>query len=99
MESKFTNEVVDDLAEKLLFELTKEENEMVVSEFSAIDENINVLNDIPNIDKAELMTHCLDNFVYELKEDVAEPSIPIDDLLKNCDDYVGTEVKVPKVVG
>jgi len=95
----FTSEIVDDLADKLLIGLTKEENEMVVKEFEEIDKNINVLNDLPNLDKTELMTHCLDDFVYELKEDIAEPSIPIDDLLKNCDDYVGTEVKVPKVVG
>jgi len=97
--SKFTSEVVDDLADKLLIGLTKPENEMVVKEFEEIDKNINVLNDIPNLSGCELMTHCLDDFSYELKEDVAETSIPIDDLLKNCDDYVGTEIKVPKVVG
>ena len=45
------------------------------------------------------MTHTLDDFVYELREDIAEESIPIEDLLSNCDDHSENEVQVPKVVG
>jgi Asp-tRNA(Asn)/Glu-tRNA(Gln) amidotransferase C subunit len=45
------------------------------------------------------MTHCLDDFVYELREDEPEESVAIDELLQNCDDYEGREVVVPKVVG
>ena len=44
------------------------------------------------------MTHTLDDFIYELREDVAEESVPIDDLLSNCDMHNGREVEVPKVV-
>ena len=96
---KFTEEVVDDLADKLLIGLTKEENKMVLDEFEKIDADIDKLNAIKGLDKVEPMTHCLDDFVYELREDEVEESIPIDDLLQNCDDYVDTEIKVPKVVG
>ena len=45
------------------------------------------------------MTHCLDDFEYELREDEVEESITLDEFLKNCDDYIDAEVKVPKVVG
>jgi Asp-tRNA(Asn)/Glu-tRNA(Gln) amidotransferase C subunit len=45
------------------------------------------------------MTHTLDDFEYELREDVAEESIPIEDLLANCDKYKEREIRVPKVVG
>ncbi len=96
---KFTEEVVDDLADKLLIGLTKEENKMVLDEFEKIDADIDKLNAIKGLDKVEPMTHCLDDFVYELREDEVEESVPIDDLLQNCDDYVDTEIKVPKVVG
>ena len=44
------------------------------------------------------MTHCLDNFKYELREDVKEESVPIEELLQNCDLYTDREVEVPKVV-
>ena len=44
------------------------------------------------------MSHCLDDFVYELREDVVEESVPIEELLQNCDEYTDREVQVPKVV-
>ena len=45
--SKFTKELVDNLADKLLIGLSDEENEMVLSEFDKIDENIDLI--IPNM--------------------------------------------------
>lgn len=97
--SKFTKEMVDDYADKLLIGLTEEENKMVLDEFDAIDANIDLINDIKGIENIEPMTHCLDDFVYELREDVIEESVPIEELLRNSDETDGDEVQVPKVVG
>lgn len=97
--SKFTKELVDSLADKLLIGLSEEENEMVLSEFENIDASIDLINEIENISKIEPMTHTLDDFVYELREDVALDSVPVEDLLKNSDDTEGREIVVPKVVG
>ena len=97
--SKFTSEMIDDYAAKLLIGLTKEENEMVLQEFDQIDKNISLITEIPDIEKVEPMTHTLDDFIYELREDVIEESVPIDDLLANCDEVDGDEVEVPKIVG
>lgn len=96
--NKFTKEMVDDYADKLLIGLTAEENQMVLDEFEIIDENIDLINNIENIKEVEPMTHCLDDFEYELREDVVEKSVPIDELLQNCDDASYNEVRVPKVV-
>ena len=109
---KFTKEMVDNYADKLLIGLTEEENKMVLDEFLSkkgtlitgiiqrrTDRAVIVLiNEIKDLDKIEPMSHCLDDFVYELREDVIEESIPIEDLLKNCDKTKDREVKVPKVV-
>lgn len=95
---KFTKEMVTDYADKLLIGLTEEETKMVLDEFDIIDKNIDLINQIPNIETVEPMTHCLDNFIYELREDEVEESIDIDDLLENCDDASNGEVRVPKVV-
>ena len=97
--SKFTKEMVNDYADKLLIGLTEEENKQVLDEFEIIDENIDLINKIPNIENIEPMTHCLDNFIYELREDRKEESIDIEELLQNCDDKTDREVSVPKVVG
>lgn len=96
--ARFTAEMVDDYADKLLIGLTREENQMVLDEFEIIDNNIDLINQIPDIEKVTPMSHCLDDFVYELREDVVEDSIPIEELLQNCDEYTDREVQVPKVV-
>ena len=97
--SKFTKKMVNDYADKLLIGLTEEENKQVLDEFEIIDENIDLINKIPNIEIIEPMTHCLDNFIYELREDNEKESIDIKELLQNCDDKTDREVSVPKVVG
>lgn len=98
MDSKFTSEMVDDYADKLLIGLTREENKMVLDEFEIIDKNIDVINEIPNIENVEPMSWCLDDFEFELREDEVEESVEIEELLQNCDVYNDREVEVPKVV-
>ena len=98
MSAGFTSEQVDFYADKLLIGLSEEENKMVLDEFEDIDADIARITEIEGIEKVEPMTHCLDDFEYELREDVIEESVDIDDLLKNCDDYINDEVRVPKVV-
>ena len=97
--SKFTKELVDSLADKLLIGLSDEENEMVLSEFDKIDKNIDLINEIDGISEAFPMTHSLDDFVYDLREDVPSESVDVDDLLANSDDVTDREIVVPKVVG
>lgn len=97
--NKFTKEMVDDYADKLLIGLTPEENKMVLDEFEIIDQNIDLINRIPGISEVEPMTHCLDDFIYELREDIPEESIDIEDLLANSDETDGSEITVPKIVG
>ena len=99
MSKAFTKELVDDLANKLLIGLSDEENAMVLNEFDAIDANIDLINEIDGIKDAMPMTHALDDFEYVLREDVAEESPAIEDLLRNSDDTEDREIVVPKVVG
>lgn len=95
---KFTEDMVIDYADKLLIGLNEEEVKLVLDEFDVIDKQIDLINKIPNIESVDPMTHCLDNFEYELREDYADESTNIDDILKNCDSTLNREVKVPKVV-
>ncbi|MGM9834446.1 MAG: Asp-tRNA(Asn)/Glu-tRNA(Gln) amidotransferase subunit GatC [Bacilli bacterium] len=99
MNSGFTKEKVEKLADLLMIGLTEEETAMVFEEFEVIDHNINKINEIENIKEVKPMTHALDDFEYELREDKTEESIPVDDALANCDDKEGREISLPKVVG
>lgn len=99
MNSTFTKEKIEKLAGLLMIGLTDEEANMVLDEFEIIDANINKINEIEGIDKVEPMTHALDDFVFELREDVVEESVSIEELLQNSDDTDDREISVPKVVG
>lgn len=96
--ANFTKEMVDDYAKKLLIGLTPEENKMVLDEFEIIDKTINMINQIDGIEEIEPMTHCLDDLEVTLREDVANPSIPVEDALRNAGAVEGREIEVPKVV-
>ncbi len=97
--NKFTKEMIDSYADKLLIGLTDEEKDMITLEFDSIDKSIQSVLEIPNLSEVEPMTHTLDDFVYELREDEPEESVLIDDLLKNSGDEDGAYIVVPKVVG
>lgn len=96
---QFTKEMVKDYAEKLLIGLTEEETNMVLEEFSIIDEDINKINNIEGLENIEPMTHCLDRYIEELREDKKEESVNIDDILNNCDKHNEREIILTKVVG
>ena len=95
---KFTSEMVDDLANKLLIGLSEEENDLVLREFELIDEAMQVIANMKNIENVEPMAHALDDTEIILREDIAEESVPIEDLLANCDNTEDREIVVPKVV-
>ena len=97
--SKFTKEMVDMYADKLLIGLTEEENKMVLDEFDIIEKSMELIANIPGIESVEPQTHALDDFSFTLREDIAEESTPIDELLQNCDAVEDNFVCVPKVVG
>lgn len=97
--SKFTKEMVDMYADKLLIGLTEEENKMVLDEFDIIEKSMELIANIPGIESVEPQTHALDDFSFTLREDIAEESTPIDELLQNSDAVEDNFVSVPKVVG
>ncbi len=96
---KFTSEMVDDYADKLLIGLTPQENKMVTDEFFIIDKNFKVLETIPHIKDTEPMSWCLDRTIDDLRDDIVEESIPIDDVLANSKRTTDREIEIVKVVG
>lgn len=97
--SKFTSEMVDKYARDLLIGLTPEENKNVLEEMEIIDKTCDMINEIEDIEKVEPMTHALDDFEVELRNDVKDESVDIEDLLKNADETSDREIELPKVVG
>ncbi len=98
--SNFTKEMIDDYADKLLIGLTEEERTNIQEEFDEIEKSMNILEQIPNIKETEPLSYPFEMVMEDLRsDDEVGEEIPIEDLLKNCDQYEGREVEVPKVVG
>lgn len=98
--SNFTKEMIDDYADKLLIGLTEEERTNIQEEFDEIEKNMDLINQIPNIKDTEPLSHPFEMVVDDLRsDDEVGEEIPIEELLRNCDQYEGREVEVPKVVG
>lgn len=96
--SKFTKELVDDLANKLLIGLTEEENKRVLDEFEEIDKNMELITKIPNIENVPVMTHALDDLECVLSNDEVTESLTIEEIMQNVKDSKDNQVVVPKVV-
>ena len=96
--TKFTKELIDDYANKLLIGLSDEENKMVLDEFNEIDKTIDIINNIEGLNEVEPYSWCLDNEIDFLDEDVVEESSSMSEILSNCDKHTSVEIEVPKVV-
>ena len=97
-ESSFTKEKINDLADKLLIGLSDEENKLVLNEFEFIKSQMDIINNIPDINKVTPMTHPFPVEV-SMREDIPSESETINDILSNCDKVDEREIEVPKVVG
>ena len=96
--SKFTKEMIDNYADKLLIGLTEEENETVLNEFEIIEARMNLINEIEGLSEIEPMHY---PFTIESKprEGKEIKNDNVEDLLKNSDKVSDREIEVPKVVG
>lgn len=95
----FTKEIIIDYADKLLIGLNDDEIDILLGEFDVIKENMELIEKIPGIEKIEPQSFPTDFTISSLREDKAEESLPIEDVLKNCDKQIDRMVEVPKVVG
>jgi len=91
--------VIDECATNLLFKITKEEEQMTLSEFDAILTQMSFLGNIPNIDKAEPMTFPVKDIQYVLRDDVPSTPMDVNEELKMVPSRLGNQVRLPKVVG
>ena len=95
----FTKEMINDYADKLLIGLTDEEVNTLLDEFDVIKNNMELIDKIPNLKEVEPLHFPYDMTTDTLREDVAEESLTIDEIIQNCDDTIEGCIEVPKVVG
>lgn len=96
---RFTKELVDELADKLLIGLSAEENQLVLEEFDAIDADMNLIHELADIKKVEPLTHPFMLEEVKLRADDEVLELKQEEVLQNAEVKNLTSVIVPKVVG
>ena len=95
---KVTKEVLQESANKLLINLTDEELNSLLSDFEILISQMKLIGDIPGVDEVEPMTFPFELTNEYLRDDVPESPLLKDDVLKNAQDVVDNQIRLPKVV-
>lgn len=86
------------LANKLMFTMKEEEYETLMDEFDIILRQMDLIGNIPDIDKVEPMTYPFMLNNVSLREDKVVDELEIDEILVNSGRNLYNQVKLPKVV-
>ena len=96
---KVDKEILKISAHKMLFDMSEEEYDALLKEFSILLKQLDLMGDIPHIDEVKPMDFPFNVKTIFLREDVAEKPLDRDEALKNADDVENGQIRLPKVVG
>ena len=91
-------ELLEKYAEKLMFRMSEEEYNTLQNEFDIILKQMDLIGNIDGINEVEPMIFPFVTYEAELREDVIEDSLSVDEVLSNTKHQVRDQLKVPKVV-
>jgi len=94
-----SKEILETTAEKLMFKMSEEQYQTLLSEFEVIQKQMAFIGEIPGVDEAEPMTFPFNVENTFLREDVAKANLTREEALKNAKDVVEGQIRLPKVVG
>lgn len=94
-----SKEVLKDAANRLMFDMSDEQYDLLLAEFGTIISQLELIGKIEGVDKSVPMTFPFDVTIDYLRED--EPETPLDkeDVLRNAGSVKDGQIKLPKVVG
>lgn len=90
--------LLEKYAEKLMFRMSEEEYTTLQNEFDIILKQMDLIGNIDGINDVEPMIFPFVTYEAELRDDVEEESLSVDEVLSNTKHQVRDQVKVPKVV-
>ena len=87
------------IANKLMFDMEDSQYDTLLDEFSTIIKQMELIGEIEGVDEVTPMTFPYEVYTSLLREDVVEQPLNRDDALKNANDVVDGQIRLPKVVG
>lgn len=86
------------LVENLMFTMNEEEYETLSKEFDIILKQMDLIGQIPDIEKVEPMTYPFPIDGVNLRDDNVLEELPLEDVLSNGKSIQYNQIKLPKVV-
>ena len=95
---KVTEELLQECANKLMFHLSKEECESLMSDFDILTKQIELIGEVDKVDETTPMSFPFDVTNNYLREDIASTPLDKEEVLKNASEVMDDQIKIPKVV-
>ena len=91
-------DVLKDAANRLLFDMSDEQYQMLLEEFGVIQDQFKLIGNIDGVDEVSPMTFPFDVTVTYLREDTPSTPLNKDDVLRNAGSTMNGQIKLPKVI-
>ena len=91
-------EVLKQAAHGLLFDMSEEQYQTLMSEFDIVIEQMKIIGENKELDKAEQMVFPFDVSTTEMREDVPTEPLTREEAIRNANNKIGGQIKLPKVV-
>ena len=95
---KYDLKLLKECANNLMFDMSDEQYDVLLSEFDVITQQMSLLGEIEGLENVEPMTFPYEIYTDFLREDEPLESISKEDALRNAKDVVDGQIKLPKVV-
>lgn len=96
---KVTLEVLIEASQRLMFSMTEEQYQVLLSEFDILIQQMQLLSQIKELEAVEPMTFPFPVTTTALAEDEVGEPLTQEEALKNVKHQASGQVKLPKVVG
>ena len=90
--------VLKDAAKRLLFDMSEDEYETLLSEFDIVTKQMNIIGSDKSLDDYEPMSFPFECTTTYLREDVPGEPLSREEALRNSKRKIGGQIKLPKVV-
>ena len=95
---EYNIEILKQAARGLLFDMSEEQYQTLMSEFDIVVAQMKIIGENKELDKAEQMVFPFDVSTSKMREDVPQEPLPREEAIRNANNKIGGQIKLPKVV-
>lgn len=95
---EYNIEILKEAAHGLLFDMSEEQYQTLMSEFDVVTAQMKIIGENKELDKVERMVFPFEVSTTVMREDVPCEPLPREEALRNANNKIGGQIKLPKVV-